>query len=305
MRAGNRLPQTTRRKFNENVTILTWAFDVSLLRRGIVVLGDRRRHLFYSRLKLSANASSGELKQFLEAGFARKQNLVSERSKPASRERMKTSHFEERFALRVVPTAQEREERTQRELATLDIDLGGEWLRPTGGLRGTGHSPGDGGAAFAIGRFKKPAKVLTGSPEPEPTAKPAIPLSGSEPVLAESKPAIPLTGWFDCRSAKFVCAMAGGRIESAVQVSETGLSAQRIYQDLICNHAFTGGYHSVQRFVRQLLQTQPVPFVRMEVEPGQEAQVDFGQGAWVLVNGKRKRPHLFRFVLFPFPQRLQ
>ncbi len=28
-----------------------------------------------------------------------------------------------------------------------------------------------------------------------------------------------------------------------------------------------------------------------------EAQVDFGQGAWVLVNGKRKRPHLFRFVL--------
>jgi 8-oxo-dGTP diphosphatase len=44
-------------------------------------------------------------------------------------------------------------------------------------------------------------------------------------------------------------------IESAVQA---GLSAQRIYQDLICDHAFTGGYHSVQRFVRQLLQTQPV-----------------------------------------------
>jgi transposase len=56
-------------------------------------------------------------------------------------------------------------------------------------------------------------------------------------------------------------------------------------------------YHSVQRFVRQLLQTQPVPFVRMEVEPGMEAQVDFGQGAWVMVGGKRKRPHLFRTVL--------
>ena len=35
----------------------------------------------------------------------------------------------------------------------------------------------------------------------------------------------------------------------------------------------------------------------MEVDPGAEAQVDFGQGAWVLVEGKRKRPHLFRIVL--------
>ena len=40
-----------------------------------------------------------------------------------------------------------------------------------------------------------------------------------------------------------------------------------------------------------------MPFVRMEVEPGAEAQVDFGQGAWVMVDGKRKRPHLFRIVL--------
>lgn len=40
-----------------------------------------------------------------------------------------------------------------------------------------------------------------------------------------------------------------------------------------------------------------VPFCRMEVEPGTEAQVDFRQGAWVLENGKRRRPHLFRMVL--------
>ena len=83
-------------------------------------------------------------------------------------------------------------------------------------------------------------------------------------------------------------------IEAAVAV---GLSAQRIYQDLVCDHGFTGSYHAVKRFVRQLRQTQPIPFVRMEVEPGAEAQVDFGQGAWVMVEGKRKRPHLFRVVL--------
>ena len=106
----------------------------------------------------------------------------------------------------------------------------------------------------------KPAKVLTGS-APDPAAKPAIPLTGS---LAAGRPSL--------------CLPLQAVIAAAVQA---GLSAQRIYQDLICDHSFTGGYHSVQRFVRQLLQTQPVPFVRMEVAPGMEAQVDFGQGAWV------------------------
>jgi transposase len=76
-----------------------------------------------------------------------------------------------------------------------------------------------------------------------------------------------------------------------------GLSAQRIYQDLVCDHAFVGSYQAVKRFVRHLRETQPIPFVRMEVEPGAEAQVDFGQGAWVEVDGKRKRPHFFRVVL--------
>ncbi|MFZ0828243.1 MAG: hypothetical protein WAO02_12550, partial [Verrucomicrobiia bacterium] len=41
---------------------------------------------------------------------------VSERSKPASRERMKTSHFDERIAFGAVETAQRRDESTQREL---------------------------------------------------------------------------------------------------------------------------------------------------------------------------------------------
>jgi transposase len=121
-----------------------------------------------------------------------------------------------------------------------------------------------------------PAKVLTGSAT-DPGAKPAIPLTG---ILAPGRQSL--------------CVPLEAVIESAVQA---GLSAQRIYQDLVCEHAFSGGYHSVQRFVRQLLERQPIPFVRMEVAPGTEAQVDFGQGAWVLVNGKRKRPHFFRVVL--------
>jgi len=58
-----------------------------------------------------------------------------------------------------------------------------------------------------------------------------------------------------------------------------------------------GSSKPAKRFARRWRQTQPVPFVRMEVAVGQEAQVDFGQGAWVWVNGRRKRPRLFRIVL--------
>jgi len=41
---------------------------------------------------------------------------------------MKTSHFEERIALRAVQTAQRCDESTQCELATFDNDLGGARL---------------------------------------------------------------------------------------------------------------------------------------------------------------------------------
>jgi len=123
-------------------------------------------------------------------------------------------------------------------------------------------------------------------------SKPAIVLTGSSPAT-EPKPAIPLAG---CLAAgrQSLCVPLAAVIASAVQA---GLSAQRIYQDLAGGHQFAGSYYSVQRFVRQLRETQSVPFVRMEVEPGAEAQVDFGLGAWVLVAGRRKRPHLFRIVL--------
>ena len=70
---------------------------------------------------------------------------------------------------------------------------------------------------------------------------------------------------------------------------ELGLSAQRIYQDLVAEHGFTGSYYSVRRFVRSLEATQELPFRRLECGPGDEAQVDFGTGApIVLPDGKRR-----------------
>jgi transposase len=78
---------------------------------------------------------------------------------------------------------------------------------------------------------------------------------------------------------------------------EQGLSAQRIYQDLV-GDGFAHEYHSVRRFVAKLQRTSPLPFRRMECAPGEEAQIDFGTGAWIeLPEGKRRRSHVFRIVL--------
>lgn len=135
----------------------------------------------------------------------------------------------------------------------------------------------------------KPAIPLTGNLSEE-AAKPAISLTGESEELV-SKPAIVHAGSAGRQS---LCVPLQEVIDQAIQA---GLSAQRIYQDLVSGYGFAGSYHSVQRFVRQLQASAPVPFVRMEVAPGQEAQVDFGQGAWVMEQGKRRRPHLFRIVL--------
>jgi transposase len=76
------------------------------------------------------------------------------------------------------------------------------------------------------------------------------------------------------------------------------LSAQRIYQDLVAEHQFTGSYWSVRRYVARLRQKLELPFRRLETEPGEEAQVDFGSGALVIApDGQQRRPWIFRIVL--------
>jgi len=85
--------------------------------------------------------------------------------------------------------------------------------------------------------------------------------------------------------------------EEIEQALERGLSIQRIYQDLVTERQFAGSYYAVRRFVLRRVGSQELPFRRMECAPGQELQVDFGQAAWVIQDGKRRRPHLFRGVL--------
>lgn len=158
-----------------------------------------------------------------------------------------------------------------------------------------------------VARYRRLARQVA-----EP--KPAIPPTGSEPVEGPNPAIVPpgpevatAPSHLPAEPPNPAISPAGskpGRVshcepfESVIQAGlDAGLSAQRIYQDLMSEQQFAGSYDSVKRFVRQLGQAHSLPFRRMESEPGQEAQVDFGQGAWVVEDGRRRRPHVLRVVL--------
>jgi len=72
-------------------------------------------------------------------------------------------------------------------------------------------------------------------------------------------------------------------------------NAMAIYQDLVDLHGFSGAYASVRRFVRQLREREPEQFDRLEFLPGEEMQVDYGEGAPTRVPGteRYRKPRLF------------
>jgi len=134
-----------------------------------------------------------------------------------------------------------------------------------------------------------PAINATPGPEDSKPATNAPPGSAAEMAIAnsgkEDKPSGPDS---QCEPFREVIK---GKLEQE-------LSAQRIYQDLVAEHGFTGSYYSVRRFVRRWSPSHPLPFRRMESAPGDEGQVDFGTGAPIISSeGKRKKSHVFRITL--------
>lgn len=75
------------------------------------------------------------------------------------------------------------------------------------------------------------------------------------------------------------------------------LSAQRIYQDLVVEHGYQASYDSIKRYVRKLKAKSAKLYARIHTAAGEEAQVDFGQGAPTKKNGRYCKPWLFKIVL--------
>jgi transposase len=95
-----------------------------------------------------------------------------------------------------------------------------------------------------------------------------------------------------CRSAARVF---HGEIVAKLQ---GGLSAKRIWQDLVEDFGYGHSYESIKRYARKLRRSGPAVGV-MHSAPGEEAQVDFFRGVPTLdvVRGEWKRPWVFRMTL--------
>jgi transposase len=132
-----------------------------------------------------------------------------------------------------------------------------------------------------IRRYERAANspgVATGSDTPEGQTPPPRPPARAAPTPSTS-----------------ACEAHRAWIEEQVRL---GRNAQSIYQDLVELHGFAHRYNSVKRFVRRLKARAPERYDVLEFLPGEEAQVDFGQGAPTrMANGKYRRPHLFVMTL--------
>jgi hypothetical protein len=114
-------------------------------------------------------------------------------------------------------------------------------------------------------------------------------LAASVPAAAAPKPS---------RSpSASACAPYQDAIEAGLS---RGRNARAIWQDLVDLYGFTAGYQSVRRFVRKL-QGSPSPeaCAVIETAPGEEAQVDYGEGPMVrdAHTGKYRRTRLFVLTL--------
>ncbi len=112
-------------------------------------------------------------------------------------------------------------------------------------------------------------------------------------VGAENPPPRP-----PARMPKLAASACEGDREWIEQQVALGRNAQAIYQDLVEQRGFAHRYNSVKRFVRALKAREPERFDVLESFPGEEAQVDYGQGALTrLPSGKYRRPWLFVMTL--------
>ena len=169
------------------------------------------------------------------------------------------------------------EDRTgvRRETASAYLKAAGIAVRP----------PGWGGE-----RSPKPAMQVSTDSEATPAPKPA------KEVSTDSGP----DPWPPPPGRSPQASACEPHREVIVEALGRGRNAMAIWQDLVDGHGFTARYASVRRFVRTLrgattCEAHPV----ILTAPGEEAQVDYGDGAMVRhpQSGEYRRTRLFIFTL--------
>jgi transposase len=191
----------------------------------------------------------------------------------------------------------EQETGVRRETASAYLKAAGVGVRPP---RGWGRR----------GPAKPANEVTTGSdagqakstvnPSPNPNLEN---LSTKEQAKAKgAKPANEVTTGFGVEleavnPKRSVCEPFREAIELGLS---RGRDATAIWQDLVAENGFDGGYQTVKRYVRKLRGKQPLqPRAVILTGPGEESQVDYGTGAMVRDAQTRKyrRTRLFVMVL--------
>ena len=145
--------------------------------------------------------------------------------------------------------------------------------------------------------IRKIAQELTADPPPDPPKSPT-PATGSTAGTVQNPPPRPpgIDPGMGYTPSPSACEPHRDWIEEQVRL---GRNATAIYQELVDAHGFVHGYNSVKRFCRRLRTTEPRQFDRLEFLPGEEAQVDYGEGALTRYgpSGRYRRPRLFVMTL--------
>jgi transposase len=168
----------------------------------------------------------------------------------------------------------ERELGVRRETASAYLKAAGIEVRGHGGAR------------------SKPATsepVITDPDDPKPAT--------SEPVITDPDGAITQLEGPSASPTASACEPYRELIERWL---DDGRTAMSIWQELVDRHGFAPQYATVGRFVRKVRGCRP-PEARVVIEtrPGEEAQVDYGEGPMVRhpETGKYRRTRLFLFTL--------
>jgi transposase len=149
----------------------------------------------------------------------------------------------------------------------------------------------------------KPANEAIADSERTADPKPANEVISDSADAREAKPANEVITDF----ARVPARPGGGRSSACVAFDDAiaealsrGRNAMGIYQDLVSEHGFRGGYASVMRYVQKLRGSRVVEArVVIQTEPGVEGQVDYGDGPMVRdpQTGKYRRTRLFILTL--------